>query len=31
MTKSFFPFAGMDRNLEQIAGLVDSGKLESGL
>jgi hypothetical protein len=31
MTKSFFPSVGIDGNLEQIAGLVDSGKLESGL
>ena len=28
---SFFSFAAMDDNLEQIACLVDSGKLESGL
>jgi hypothetical protein len=27
----FFSFAVMDGNLEQIACLVDSGKLESGL
>lgn len=26
-----FSFAAMDGNLEQIASLVDSGKLESGL
>jgi hypothetical protein len=31
MTMSLFPLAAMDDNLEQIAGLVDSGKLESGL
>jgi hypothetical protein len=31
MTKSFFPCAAMDGNLEQIVRLVDSGKLESGL
>jgi hypothetical protein len=31
MNKDFFPFAAMDGNLEQIASLVDSGKLESGL
>jgi hypothetical protein len=28
---NFFLFAAMDDNLEQIACLVDSGKLESGL
>lgn len=28
---NFFSFAAMDHNLEQIACLVDSGKLESGL
>jgi hypothetical protein len=28
---SFLSFAAMDDNLEQIACLVDSGKLESGL
>jgi hypothetical protein len=27
----FFSFAAMDGNLEQIACMVDSGKLESGL
>jgi hypothetical protein len=31
MTKGFFVFPAMDGNLEQIACLVDSGKLESGL
>jgi hypothetical protein len=31
MNKSFLPFAAMDGNLEQIASLVYSGKLESGL
>jgi hypothetical protein len=31
MTTSFSPSAAMDGNLEQIACLVDSGKLESGL
>jgi hypothetical protein len=31
MTMTLFSFAAMDGNLEQIACLVDSGKLESGL
>jgi len=31
MNQNFFAFAAMDGNLEQIASLVDSGKLESGL
>jgi len=31
MTNRFFPSALMDGNLEQIACLVDAGKLESGL
>jgi hypothetical protein len=31
MPNNFFPSAAMDGNLEQIASLVDSGKLESGL
>jgi hypothetical protein len=31
MIMSFFSFAAMDGNLEQIASLVDSGKLKSGL
>jgi hypothetical protein len=31
MNKAFFLFAAMDGNLEQIARLVDSGKLKSGL
>jgi hypothetical protein len=31
MAKSFLPSTLMDGNLEQIACLVDSGKLEAGL
>jgi len=31
MTISFIPSGAMDGNLEQVACLVDSGKLESGL
>jgi len=31
MIMIFFSFAAMEGNLEQIACLVDSGKLESGL
>jgi hypothetical protein len=31
MKKNFFPFVATEGNLEQIANLVDSGKLVSGL